>query len=108
MVATDPSAFGVLLRKYRADARLTQEELAERAGISARVVSDLERGVTQTPQRHTIQSLVDALDLSGDHRILFRKSARSGRRSISGHLPRSRHMSLELRGNLPVQPTPFT
>jgi transcriptional regulator with XRE-family HTH domain len=40
----DP-AFGALLRRYREEAGLTQEALAERAGLSARGISDLERGI---------------------------------------------------------------
>ena len=36
--------FGGLLRQLRADAGLTQEELAEAASLSPRSVSDLERG----------------------------------------------------------------
>ena len=35
--------FGELLRRYRRAARLTQEELAGRAGLSASTVSTLER-----------------------------------------------------------------
>ena len=38
-----------LLRKLRAEARLTQEELAEAAGVRPRSISDLERGVAVTP-----------------------------------------------------------
>jgi DNA-binding XRE family transcriptional regulator len=38
------SSFGELLRDHRRAAELTQEELAERAGVSVRTVSDLERG----------------------------------------------------------------
>lgn len=43
---TEPQAtFGNLLRRARRSAGLTQEALAERAGLSARAISDLERGV---------------------------------------------------------------
>lgn len=73
---TQPGAFGVLLRQHRATAGLTQEELAERAQVSARVVSDLERGVTLAPQRHTVQQLADALHLSKEDEAALRKSAR--------------------------------
>jgi DNA-binding XRE family transcriptional regulator len=38
-------AFAGLLRQLRAEARLTQEELAEAAGLCPRSVSDLERGI---------------------------------------------------------------
>ena len=41
-------SFAALLRRLRAGARLTQEELAQAAGISPRSVSDLERGVNRT------------------------------------------------------------
>lgn len=40
-----------LLKRLRQSARLTQEELAHAAGISARSVSDLERGVNRTARR---------------------------------------------------------
>jgi len=41
--------FAELLRQLRAEARLTQEELAMAAGLSLRSVSDLERGINHTP-----------------------------------------------------------
>ena len=37
------ASFGDLLRGYRVAAGVTQEELAERAGLSVRAISDLER-----------------------------------------------------------------
>ena len=40
-------SFAVLLRQLRVKALLTQEELAEAAGLSTRSVSDLERGVNR-------------------------------------------------------------
>ena len=39
--------FADLLRQLRVEARLTQEELADAAGLSPRSVSDLERGVNR-------------------------------------------------------------
>jgi DNA-binding XRE family transcriptional regulator len=41
-------SFGGLLRQLRAEARLTQEELAEAAQLSPRSVSDLERSINRT------------------------------------------------------------
>ncbi len=55
------SDFGGLLRRYRVAAGLTQEELAERAGVSTRGVSDLERGAHGLPRKDTLQLLLDAL-----------------------------------------------
>ena len=42
-------SFAGLLRQLRAEARLTQEELAEAATVSPRSVSDLERGINRNP-----------------------------------------------------------
>jgi DNA-binding XRE family transcriptional regulator len=58
-----PSSFAALLRHYRRGAGLTQEALAERAGVSARAVSDLERGLYLTPRRDTVTLLAAALGL---------------------------------------------
>lgn len=56
--------FGALLRKLRLAAALRQEELAERSGLSARAISDLERGVRRAPYRDTVERLARALTLS--------------------------------------------
>ncbi len=68
--------FGTLLRRARRDAGLTQAELAERAGVSVRTVSDLERDVAHTPHRDTVALLADALRLAGDERDRFEATAR--------------------------------
>ncbi|MDF3042413.1 MAG: transcriptional regulator, family, partial [Thermomicrobiales bacterium] len=70
------SGFGDLLRRYRVAAGLTQEELAERAGISTRGVSDLERGAHGLPRKDTLQLLLDALDLSPADRATLVAAAR--------------------------------
>jgi class 3 adenylate cyclase len=57
-------SFAVLLKDYRVAAALTQEGLAERAGVSTRTVSDLERGLYQAPHRDTVARLVEALELT--------------------------------------------
>ncbi|HEY8745389.1 MAG TPA: helix-turn-helix transcriptional regulator, partial [Chloroflexota bacterium] len=41
-----------MLRHLRLAACLTQEELAEHAGLSARAVGALEWGINRTPRRH--------------------------------------------------------
>ena len=46
--------FAGLLRLLRAEARLTQEELAKAAGLSPRSVSDLERGINRTARKDTL------------------------------------------------------
>src|SRR5215472_17079718 len=56
--------FGSLLRRHRRAAGLTQEELAERAGISVEAISALERGLTRVPHQDIFALLVEALHLS--------------------------------------------
>ncbi len=53
MAGQPAPGFAGLLRQLRAEARLTQEELAEAAGLSPRSVSDLERGVNRTARKDT-------------------------------------------------------
>jgi len=76
-VAEQPSlSFAGVLRQLRAEARLTQEELAEAAQLSLRTVSDLERGINRTAHKHTAELLADALDLAGLTQELFVAAAR--------------------------------
>ena len=69
MSAGGPGSFGALLRRYRIAAGLTQEALADRAGLSVRGIADLERGVRRFPHFHTLRCLVEALDLAPDDRV---------------------------------------
>jgi WD40 repeat protein/transcriptional regulator with XRE-family HTH domain len=57
-------SFAGLLRQLRAEAKLTQEELAEAAGVSPRSVSDLERGINRTAHKDTALMLAGALHLT--------------------------------------------
>jgi predicted ATPase/transcriptional regulator with XRE-family HTH domain len=57
----DPVTFAALLRRQRLTAGLTQEALAERAGLSAKAVSDLERDLARSPRLATVTLLADAL-----------------------------------------------
>src|SRR5215831_11901087 len=63
-------------RQLRADAGLTQEELAEAAGLSPRSVSDLERGIHPTARKDTAELLAGALGLAEPARPLFVAAAR--------------------------------
>jgi transcriptional regulator with XRE-family HTH domain len=70
-VAADVQAaehFGFLVRRYRTVAALTQEELATRAGLSIRAVSDMERGRTRRPFLRSVRQLADALELAVSER----------------------------------------
>jgi len=75
-VAEPGLSFSGLLRQLRAETRLTQEELAEAAGLSARSVSDLERGINRTAHKDTALLLAGALNLAEPVRERFVAAAR--------------------------------
>ncbi len=68
--------FGVMLRTYRERGLLSQEQLAECSGVSARAIGDLERGVRR-PRGESVRLLADALGLAGWERERFEVAARS-------------------------------
>jgi predicted ATPase/DNA-binding CsgD family transcriptional regulator/DNA-binding XRE family transcriptional regulator len=97
--------FGDLVRQARLAAGLTQEELAERAGLSVRGISDLERGLIRSPRRDTLALLADALALSDDERqywLELRQQIYARSRSLS-----SNDHSFELPHDLPDPLTSF-
>ena len=65
------TTFGAILRELREARGLTQEELAARAGLTAKAVSALERGERKRPYPHTVRSLADALELSEQERTVL-------------------------------------
>ena len=60
-----PAGFAARLRRLRLGAGLTQEALAERAGLGVRTVQALEEAESW-PRRGTAQRLAQALGLAGD------------------------------------------
>ncbi|HEY2505887.1 MAG TPA: tetratricopeptide repeat protein [Streptosporangiaceae bacterium] len=64
-------SFAAQLRQGRLAAGLTQEELAERSGLSVRAIRDLESGRTDHPRLSTIRQLSRALclDIAGQHTL---------------------------------------
>jgi non-specific serine/threonine protein kinase len=97
---TQVASFGDLLRRHRLAAGLTQEALAERAGLSARAITDLERGVRRAPYRDTVRMLADALSLAEADRAALETAARR---------PRGRPSSPVVAGGFVANlPTPLT
>ncbi len=95
--------FGDLLCRHRSAAGLTQDELAERSGVSVVTISALERGVRRAPYRNTVALLASALELGGAARgeleaAAVRGAARGARAAPAHEV---------LRDNLPWQATPF-
>lgn len=75
----DAPALMTLLKGYRVRADLTQEELAEGAGVSVRAISDMERGIVKGPQRRTIEALAAPLALSEAELARLQKVAKQSR-----------------------------
>src|SRR5437016_3974134 len=72
----EQSKFGAFLKSYRLAAGLSQEALAARASLSARTISDLERGIHDAPRSDTLELLISALALTDQQRTLLLASAR--------------------------------
>ncbi len=88
------SSFRRLLKHHRLAAGLTQEDLAERAHLSARTISDLERGIKAAPYRDTVEALARALGLPAEE--------------LEQSIPRRRGpRALRTSPQLPVTPTSF-
>jgi predicted ATPase/DNA-binding XRE family transcriptional regulator len=108
-VAKTPSeTFGDLLRRYRVAAGLTQEELAEKAQVSPRAISDLERGARNRPYRATVQLLADALQLGPAERTQVAAAARRASLPATESIERDAALDTPLpRHNLPIPVTSF-
>jgi predicted ATPase/class 3 adenylate cyclase len=70
-------SFGSLVRRYRREAELTQEALAERAGLSVRAIRDIELGSKRRPRMDTVQLLLAALNVPADQQVRFREAVDS-------------------------------
>jgi predicted ATPase/DNA-binding XRE family transcriptional regulator len=97
-VGVDQQSFAVRLRTLREQTGLSQEELAERAGLSSHAVSALERGTRTRPYPHTVRALADALGLEGE--------ARSGLiSSVPARARAARPTAARTGPGIPVPPT---
>jgi tetratricopeptide (TPR) repeat protein/transcriptional regulator with XRE-family HTH domain len=94
--AVDRGEFGALLRKFRAAANLTQEELADRSGLSVQAIRALEQGNRQSPRPSTVEWLADALRLDAPRKEAFVAAARG--RSLDG--PEHSYVTPDARSDL--------
>jgi len=102
------SAFGDLLRRHRMEAGLSQEDLAERARISAAGIGALERGDRRTPQRETLALLANALELDPIRRQAFEAAAKAtGRSRVSSGSVTTGPWRAAPSSNLPLTLTSF-
>ncbi len=93
-------SFAGLLRQLRGQAKLTQEELAEAAGLSPRAVSDLERGIHRTAHKDTAMLLAGALGMAESVGVVFAEAAR-GRTAAVDVLTAMKGAGQPLAGVLP-------
>ena len=102
-VSQEQPSFGSLLRRLRLQARLTQEVLAERAGVSVATIGALEEERRRQPYPHTVAALAEALRLSGDERAALEAASADDRSAGAGAARRHREraevrLARELRG----------
>jgi predicted ATPase/transcriptional regulator with XRE-family HTH domain len=103
------SEFGEMLRGMRIAAGLSQEELADRAGLSADAIASLERGRRRYPRASTVAALALALGLSSDEQATLTQAARgrtgspppSGRQTLVGRDHEISALTAMLRGIRP-------
>jgi predicted ATPase/DNA-binding XRE family transcriptional regulator len=102
---TTTSRFGALLKRLRTACGLSQEALAERAGLSAQAIRAYERGTRRKPYRETVTQLADALGASPEDRkaleeTIQRRGLQSDRETDASVLGQTTH-------NLPLRLTSF-
>ncbi|MFI5274390.1 MAG: helix-turn-helix domain-containing protein, partial [Ktedonobacterales bacterium] len=98
------TSLGVLLKRYRAAAGLSQESLAARAGISVRAISDVERSLHRAPHADTLDRLCTALALSAQQRAVLLAAAHPMMRDLTGEVALDASPDDPKRG-LPLAPT---
>jgi len=97
-------SFAVLLRHYRVAAGLSQEALAERAGLSTRAIYALEHGERQAPYATTLRGLATALELTGAERAALFETAAPRSRTVQ---PATRPALAPAPSSMPLAPTPL-
>jgi transcriptional regulator with XRE-family HTH domain len=75
---TGCASFGLVLRRHRMAVRMTQEELADRSGLSVRAIRNLEIGRTGRPQQQSVDLLATALGLDAAERAELVRTAHHG------------------------------
>lgn len=99
----DFASLGIRIRRQRKLLRLTQDQLAERAGISVSFLGHIERG-TRKAGLETLVQLANALGMSTD--VLLQESLNDGalRGDGSGSIYRQRVMLQEISRILQKNP----
>jgi ribosome-binding protein aMBF1 (putative translation factor) len=86
-ISTVATIFGEVLMEHRTKNKLSQEELAFRAGVDRTFISRLERGIRQ-PSLTTILGLAEALQIGADELV---KATEKKLLKDEDRAPKSRH-----------------
>src|SRR4051812_8900378 len=84
---TELASFAALLRHHRLAAGLSQEALAERAGLTAQAIGALERGQRRAPYQDTVRARADALGLGTVERTALEQAIARARRAAKTAAP---------------------
>ncbi|WP_232660572.1 ATP-binding protein [Pseudonocardia sp. TRM90224] len=110
---SDPApaeTFADALRRLRTAARMTQEQLAERADLSVRTIRGMESGRIRSPRPESLRLLAGALGFAGDQLTEFEDLGRDGywtrRKSSNGASPPDQ--SFPVPAQLPPDVSAFT
>jgi len=71
----DEMVFGQRVRQHRKELDMTQEDFAQRVGISTETVSKIERG-ERRPSKHVAERMAQVLELAAEDRAGFVRAAR--------------------------------
>jgi len=104
---SSPAPLAALIRRRRVSARLTQEDLAEKAGISVRTISDIERGLRRFVYRDTAERLAEALQVDDAEKEDFVSVARGRAETYESRLHPRQSGLPPGRNRVPVPPTPL-
>jgi len=107
VVVSASETFGSLLRRYRLGAGLSQEALAERAGLSTDAIAHLERGRRNAPRLVTVGMLADALQLGPPERAALIGAATKGQAAPVARAAQPEPLPASVSSLLPAAPTPL-
>ena len=95
------TGFAAQLRLLRLRAGLSQEALAEKAGVSVATIGAIEEGQRRRPYPHTLRALADSLELSAEDRAALLSATAPATENAEDSV------SAALQVALPVPPTPL-
>ena len=105
MASSGPGELGSRLRGRREAAPLSQEELAERANLTAKAIGALERGERRRPYPNTVRALCEALELDEEAARELAAAARAPQAERPP--PAAGRSPVPAPSSVPTPPTPM-